>query len=377
MLDFTSALYLGLEHASHALPGWDRLTLGKPAALETPPGTGEVERRLAALIGCERAMLATSTLHLFWDLFALLSRARVNIFLDAGSYPIVRWGVERAACSGTPVRTFRQHDPQALKKALAGADGRPPVIVTDGYCPGCGKMAPLREYLAEAAARGGFVVVDDSQAIGIFGKPARWTIYGMGGGGSMQQAGISGDRLIGDRLIIGASLAKAFGAPVAVLAASSAIVDQFENQSATRVHCSPPSAAVIAASSRALAINRSHGDALRMKLAQRVLQFRQGLRKLGLLSIPIPFPVQPISLPDQTEAQSLHQGLSERGVEAVLHRGERSKEARISFVVTARHSPTEIEQALAHLASALASRNKNGARKEQRRWSTRITTQGA
>lgn len=233
-------------------------------------------------------------------------------------------------------------------------------------------MAPLREYLAEAEARGGFIVVDDSQAIGIFGKPARWTIYGMGGGGSMQQAGI-----FSDRLIIGASLAKAFGAPVAVLAASSAIVDQFENRSATRVHCSPPSAAVIAASSRALAINQSYGDALRMKLAQRVLQFRQGLRKLGLLSIPIPFPVQPISLPDQAEAQNLHQSLSERGVEAVLHRGERGKEARISFVVTARHSPTEIEQALAHLASALDNRNKNGARKELRRWSTRITTQGA
>ena len=53
MLDFTSALYLGLEHASRELPAWDRLTLGKPAALEPQPGAGRVERRLAALIGSE------------------------------------------------------------------------------------------------------------------------------------------------------------------------------------------------------------------------------------------------------------------------------------------------------------------------------------
>ena len=50
MLDFTSALYLGFSHESWRMPGWDRLTLGKPAALESPPGAREVERDLAALV---------------------------------------------------------------------------------------------------------------------------------------------------------------------------------------------------------------------------------------------------------------------------------------------------------------------------------------
>ena len=53
---------------------WDRLTLGKPAALESPPGAREVEGELAALTGCERAVLAPSTLHLFWDLFGILAK---------------------------------------------------------------------------------------------------------------------------------------------------------------------------------------------------------------------------------------------------------------------------------------------------------------
>ena len=87
MPDFTSALYLGLEHASWSLPEWERLTLGKPAGLESPPGAAEVERNLAELTGCERALLAPSTLHLFWDLLTILARRDVNIFLDGGSLP--------------------------------------------------------------------------------------------------------------------------------------------------------------------------------------------------------------------------------------------------------------------------------------------------
>jgi len=347
VLDFTSALYLGLDHASRCLPEWDRLTLGKPAALEAPPGTSSMEGKLATLMGCERALLATSTLHLFWDLFALLAKAKVNIFLDAGSYPIVRWGVERAACSGTLVKTFRQHDTNDLKKALATADGKPPVVVADGYCPGCGRLAPITEYLAQATARDGFVVVDDSQALGIFGKPARWAPYGTGGGGSMQRASLNSDRLI-----VGSSLAKAFGVPVAVLAGSAALVDEYERQSATRVHCSPPSSAVIAALDRALAINRWHGDALRMKLALRVSRFRRGLRRLGVVATPSLFPVQPITLPKHVDAQKVHAELRERGVDAVLHRGERGKNAQISFVVTARHGRSDIDRALANLADA-------------------------
>ncbi len=349
MPDFTSALYLGLNHASRFLPGWERLTSGKPSALEDPPGASRVEKQLAALIGCERALLATSTLHLFWDLFALLAKANVDIFLDAASYPILRWGVERAACSGTLVKRFRRHDPEDLKRALDRGAGRPPVIVADGYCPGCGKLAPIAEYLAEASARGGFVVVDDSQALGIFGRPARWAAYGIGGGGSMQHAGLTSNRLI-----IGSSLAKAFGAPVAVLAGSTAMVESFGRQSATRVHCSPPSAAVIAASARALAINSRHGDALRMRLAQLVSHFRQGLRSLGLIATPGLFPMQPIRLPKQIDVQKLHESLRERGIESVLHRGEDSKNARISFVLTARHTRSEIDEALTHLADVLA-----------------------
>lgn len=350
MLDFTSALYLGLEHASRDLPEWEQLSLGKPAALETVPGSEQTERELATLIGCERALLATSTLHLFWDLFTILARRKINIFIDAGSYPILSWGVERAVCSGAVVRTFRQHDPEALRTVLESGDRRPPVVVADGYCPGCGRLAPIKEYLAQTRARGGLVVLDDSQALGIFGEPGLGAPYGRGGGGTMRRVGLNG----GSGIAIGASLAKGFGAPVAVLAGDSAMVAEFQRLSATRVHCSPPSSAVVAAAWHALNVNRWCGDALRLKLARLVSRFRRGLRRLGLVGTAGLFPVQSLQLPQAISAETLYETLQNRGVEAVLHRGGGERRTRISFVITARHNFVDIDCALAHLADAIA-----------------------
>jgi 8-amino-7-oxononanoate synthase len=349
VLDFTSALYLGLEHPSRSLLGWERLTLGKPAALEPPPGSREVEPELATLVGCERALLTTSTLHLFWDLLVILAGRDVSIFLDAGAYPIARWGAEHAAAAGIPVRTFRQHDPQALRAALESA-GRRPIIVTDGFCPSCGTPAPLADYLGHAVDRGGLVVADDTQALGIFGhSPRPLAPYGKGGGGSLQHAELR-DR----RILMASSLAKAFGIPVAVLAGSNALVSEYERKSATRVHCSPPSAAVIAAAANALGINRRCGDALRFRLAQLVARLRRGLHTLNLMATGGLFPVQSLRLPKRIEASVLHKLLLDRGVQTLLHRGNDSAATRITFVVTARHTLGEIDQAVACLADALA-----------------------
>ena len=118
MLDFTSALYLGMRHPGRSLRPWVQLTTGRPAALASPPSASAVAEHLAALQGCEAATLVPSTLHLFWDLFTILANERIAIYMDAGTYAIVKWAVERAAARGTPVRIFRHHDPDALGDQL-------------------------------------------------------------------------------------------------------------------------------------------------------------------------------------------------------------------------------------------------------------------
>src|SRR5262249_30301220 len=205
------------------------------------PESRRVAQEIAALQGCERGTLGTSTLHLFWDLFGMLARQRVRIYIDAGAYPIARWGVEREAARGAVVCSFRHYDPEALKRQVSRGSGYGlrPLVVADGFCPGCGQAAPLRAYRDCVRSFGGLLILDDTQALGIFGQsPEPGAPYGKGGGGMLVAAKISGP----DVLAV-SSLAKGFGAPLAVLAGTKCPGGGFERQSHAPVHLRPPSAA--------------------------------------------------------------------------------------------------------------------------------------
>src|SRR5262249_31556442 len=156
-----------------SLRPWAQLTMGVPAALAESPGAGAVARELAALQGCERATLGPSTLHLFWDLFGKLPRDAA-IYLDTGAYQVARWGVERAEASGVPVHRLLHYDPGALQEQIKRDEsGRMrPFVVADGLCPGCGRVAPVEAYLEIARDMGGYLILDDTQALGILGHAA-------------------------------------------------------------------------------------------------------------------------------------------------------------------------------------------------------------
>jgi 8-amino-7-oxononanoate synthase len=344
MLDFTSALYLGMRHQSDALRPWPQLTTGRPAALSPPPRSREVAERLAALQACEHVTLAPSTLHLFWDLFGILAKERVVIYLDSGAYPIARWGVERAAARGVPVRPFPHHDVEALRLSLqrGGCYGLHPVVVADGFCPSCGQAAPIASYLESIHGLGGRLILDDTQALGIFGhSPGLGAPYGWEGGGSLRWNNVTSPQVL-----VVSSLAKAFGVPLAMLAGSEAMVRTFEAKSETRVHCSPPSVALLHTAEHALAINQEHGDALRLRLAQLVRCFRELLRKAGFAAAGEVFPVQTLKPIPGLQAARLHECLLRRGIRTVLHGSRSGHDASISFLLTARHDPRDLNQAV-------------------------------
>jgi 8-amino-7-oxononanoate synthase len=347
-LDFTSALYLGLGHASAALRPWDQLTTGAPAALVEPPDAVAVAQKLAALQGCESGLLAPSTLHLFWDLFGALAGSGAAIYADVGIYPVVRWGVERAAARGVPVRGFAHHDPESLRRRLKldARRGWRPLIVTDGFYPGCGGVAPVVEYLECARDYGGILILDDTQALGILGRsPDAGAPYGKGGGGVLCWSNVAGPDLL-----VGSSLAKGFGVPVAALTGSEKVISFFQSKSETRVHTSPPSIAVINAARRALELNDWGGDDLRMRLAGLVSRFRHLIRKAGLVTTGGLFPVQTLARTKGLDATTLHERLLSDGVKTVLHQARNGGAARISFIITASHTPGDISRAVEALA---------------------------
>jgi 8-amino-7-oxononanoate synthase len=339
VLDFTSALYLGLRHPSESLHAWSALTTGKPIVLETPAGAIGLARQLAALQGCESATLLPSTLHLFWDLFGVLAGEQVRIYMDEGAYRIARWGVERVAAQGVAVRTFPHHDAAAAR----------PVILTDGFCPLCGEPAPIASLLQIVERHGGQLVLDDTQAFGVLGqRPCVATPFGRRGGGSLKWHGVSSPHAI-----VGSSLAKAFGVPIAVLGGSEALIRHFEQRSETRLHCSPPSLAVLRATEHALAMNRSQGDCRRLYLSWLVTRFRGQLRQIGLTAQRGLFPVQMINARDRIDAGTLHLRLLGRGIRTVLVRCCRGTEMRLGFLINALHRPADIDRAIEALDGAM------------------------
>jgi 8-amino-7-oxononanoate synthase len=346
--DFTSALYLGMTHPSSMLKPWEQLTTGRPLALQVPGRQRQVERALARLVGCEQAFLGPSTLHLFWDLFGMLGGSGMNIYLDAGAYPIARWGVERAAARGLEIHRFSHYRPSSLAQALRKQGAGPPVVVCDGFCPGCGRMAPLRELLALVVSRGGFLVVDDTQALGVLGiSPSLTHPFGRGGGGSLQRQGL--DRA---PVLLVSSLAKGFGVPAAMLGGPARLINQFAAFSETATHCSPASMACISAASQALAINQIRGDLLRQRLARLVRRFRRGLKDLGLSAQTGLFPMQTLQPQPELDAVELHRRLLRLRIRTVLHQARMGKSARLSFLFTAYQQLSDVDAALLALYSA-------------------------
>jgi len=344
---FDSALYLGLAHGSGELKPWPRLTAGTPASLVPPAGSRSVARRLAQRVGTEAATLGVSTLHLFWDLFGQPRRRPVRILADRHLYPVGRWGIERAA--DVPISFFAHHQAADLSCRLECGPKLRPVIVTDGLCPDCGRVPPLHLYLSLAEQHDGWLLVDDSQSLGLLGRsPGPGRPYGLGGGGSPAFCGISSPRLL-----CLSSLAKSFGAPLAMLAGSKEAIRSFLEESETLVYSSPPSVAVIRAAEAALDFNQQRGDQARARLAERVARFRIRVRECGLQSEGGLSPVQNLRIPTGHDPAAIWRRLQASGVGTVLRQGKCRPGPFLTFLLRADQSREEIDRAVTALVRTL------------------------
>lgn len=341
-----------MDHSSDQVRPWTNLTNGRPASLEEAPGTEELSRRLADLIGCERAVIASSTLHLFWDLFGCLADRETTILMDSNTYSVARWGVERAAGLGVSVRIFQHHDPFDLQSQVHHVmnDGQRPVVVADGFCDVCGCPAPITEYLDAIQEFGGQLILDDTQAFGILGSsPSVLQPYGLGGGGSLRS-----NSIVNSNVIVVNSLAKGFGVPIACMAGSARLIDWFLTRSETRSACSQPCSPVIHAAEHALWVNGTDGDQLRSLLAANVRHFQNRLREKGIAVYGGNFPVQTIPPTSWISAKQLHAKLNEFGMQTVIVDRHDTEDLGVGCLITANHVPTDLDLVADAIANAIA-----------------------
>lgn len=160
-IDFSSSLYLGFNHSSKELGRWSSLTLGKPVVMEETENSKKVSSALARLIGCEEGIFLPSTLHSFFDIFETLKSLGIStVFIDNRIYPIVRWSIERLQTKGIKIVEFLHHDFISLEKKIELYGKKlTPVVVSCGFCPGCGRGAPLKKYAEIVNYYKGFLVI--------------------------------------------------------------------------------------------------------------------------------------------------------------------------------------------------------------------------
>jgi len=220
------------------------------------------------------------------------------------------------------------------------------VVIFDGIFSMRGDYAPIDKILAITSEysrkfRDGVItVVDDSHGIGAYGATGRGTAEFSGG--------------IPD-IIIG-TFGKAFGVNGGFIAASETVIETVRQKADTYIYTNPLSVADCAAATKALDIcDSEEGLMLLGNIQLRTKQFRNGLKKSGLESIPGPHPVVPVMVRDTGKTHALVRHLYDNGVLVVgltfpvVPKGDES----MRFQVNAAHTESDIDYVLGVLAEGV------------------------
>lgn len=282
MADFGSALYLGWHHPSVALPPWDSLTAGRPADLEPDDLTDQVAQQGAALQGCEAALLWPSTLHACMDVLDLVGRNH-TLIASRNLYPIMGWALERQIGRGHKVH-FAAPAEDLVHAVLRCPAGRRPALLVPAH-DSHGQPMDWRAVLQVLASRDGCLITDHTQLFGLFGDrhaalhaSGDW---GSGGGGWLRHM-LAGEPTLASRVLLVASWAKAFGAPLASVGGTGEWISALQSAGGSRVHCSPVNRAALLAAQAALQLNRWRGDRTRATLRHNIRLLRHTLAASGL-----------------------------------------------------------------------------------------------
>ncbi|TAJ13927.1 aminotransferase class I/II-fold pyridoxal phosphate-dependent enzyme [Marinilabiliaceae bacterium JC017] len=341
VLDFSSALYLGLQHPWQKLSPWHQMTTGKPAFLEKPGISTLLAKHLANTQGLETGILGTSTLHIFLDLFTLFSSHNTIIYYDQFIYPIIRMGIDRANAKGIKTVSFRHHDPSSLIQCMHKYSHQLtiPIVATEGWCPHCGHPAPLPAYLNIIKKHNGLLIIDDTQAFGLLGySPSSTLPYGHNGGGTLKWYNMHSHRIITVN-----SLAKAWGVPAAILSGNKQIIKCYKHNSETYIHSSPPSLAHMSATINALRENTLNGDARRKKLIQLVKYFRYKMHQNGIYPKGGIFPVQTIPFSNRRLVFEMHNYLLKNRIKTVITTDHSAKNPGLTFILSTGHKKQSID----------------------------------
>jgi glycine C-acetyltransferase len=354
-LRMNSNSYLSLSNHPQLIAAADAATHScgvGPGAVRFIDGTfsyhKELELRIARFVNKPAAKIFNSAYTANCGLALTISNKTTHWIGDQLNHNSIIRAMRIAGVPSANKGIYAHNNMDELRRCLDAVDENIDrvVVIFDGIFSMRGDYAPIDTILAitrqytQKFRDGVITAVDDSHGIGAYGTTGR---------GTAEFTGTSPDIIIG-------TFGKAFGVNGGFIAASETLIEAVRQKADTYIYTNPLSVADCAAATRALDIcDSSEGLQLLRNLHQRTEQFRDGLAKLHLESIPGPHPVVPLMVRDTTKTHALVKRLFDNGVLVVgltfpvVPRGDES----IRFQINGSHSPKDIEFVLDILARGI------------------------
>ena len=305
----------------------------------TTPLLLEIEKKAAGLFDTEdAAYLPSGYLSNIAGLKALDEMDAFDIiFIDEGSHYC---NIEGAEVTGKPVVKFKNRNVGELRLKIEKnlKPDKRPLIASDGLFPIWAKPAPLPDYLELAEKYNGLVWIDDAHGVGILGKNGRGTYEHFG--------------LKSDRLFMGATLSKAFGAYGGIIPGKADFIGKVKTGSVMTGSSSPMNAAV-AAGIKGIELVKSNPE-MRKNLWQNARYLKAGMKSLGIKTDDNCLPIVAFAPGDVAEMNRIHQALMDEGIYIQFAKYKGSGDGGVlRIVVFSTHTKAMIDRLVSSLRKIL------------------------
>ena len=293
----------------------------------------ELEQKIAQFVGCEDAILYAAAFDANGGLFEPLLGPEDAIISDELNHASIIDGIRLCKAQRYRYQTNNMADLEEKLKETQSLRRR--LIATDGVFSMDGTIAQLDKICDLAEKYDAMVMVDDCHSTGFIGKTGR---------GTAEHRGV-----LGRIDIITGTFGKALGgASGGFTAGRKEIVDLLRQRSRPYLFSNTLAPAIVGASIQVIDL-LSGSTALRDKLENNTLFFRQAMTAAGFDIIPGEHPIVPIMLYDAKLSQQFANRLLEEGIYVigffypVVPKGK----ARIRVQISAGHEQEHLEKAVA------------------------------
>lgn len=293
----------------------------------------ELERKIADFYGTEDTILYAAAFDANGGVFEPLFGEQDAIISDELNHASIIDGVRLAKAHRY---RYKHSDMSDLEQQLIKAqDQRFRIIVTDGVFSMDGDLAKMDEICALAGKYDALVMTDECHSAGFIGKTGR---------GVPEHFGVM------DKVdIITGTLGKALGGAMGgYTTGKKEIIELLRQRSRPYLFSNSLAPAIVGASLKVFEL-LSSTTALRDKLEENTLYFKEHIKAAGFDIKPGDSPIVPIMLYDAALSQKFANRLLEEGVYAVgfFYPVVAKGQARIRTQISAAHSKADLDKAIA------------------------------